>query len=176
MSRHDADANDPFAEAGRQLQDLAQGPAKQAAEQLEVLFSRAGNRIGRELERAAVSGSLSFEKMVESILKNLARLAIRQVIGGALSSALGNAVSQGFGGARANGGPVVGNNAYLVGENGPEVFRPAGAGMIDPNTGTAPVTVNFHMGSVSNLDEFRRSSGQISAMLSRAVEQGRRRL
>jgi len=176
MTRHDADANDPFAEAGKQLQDLAQGPAKQAAEQLEVLFSRAGNRIGKDLERAALSGSLSFEKMVESILKNLARIAIKQVIGGAISGALGNAIAGGFGGARANGGPVVGNNSYLVGENGPEVFRPASAGTIEASSLAAPVTINFTIGSEVNAEQFRRSSGQISAMLSRAVEQGRRRL
>jgi hypothetical protein len=33
---------------------------------------------------------------------------------------------------RATGGPVVGGAAYLVGEHGPEVFRPSGSGYIDP--------------------------------------------
>jgi predicted PurR-regulated permease PerM len=36
-------------------------------------------------------------------------------------------------GQRAMGGPVVGGNAYLVGERGPEIFRPNNSGTIIPN-------------------------------------------
>jgi len=35
---------------------------------------------------------------------------------------------------RANGGPVSPNNTYMVGENGPEFFRPTQAGRIDSNS------------------------------------------
>ena len=35
---------------------------------------------------------------------------------------------------RANGGPVNRNTAYMVGENGPELFRPNQAGRIDSNS------------------------------------------
>lgn len=38
-----------------------------------------------------------------------------------------------FGGARANGGPVRPGMAYLVGERGPEIFRPSAGGSIIPN-------------------------------------------
>lgn len=38
-----------------------------------------------------------------------------------------------FGGGRAQGGPVSANTAYMVGENGPEMFVPYGAGKIVPN-------------------------------------------
>lgn len=44
-----------------------------------------------------------------------------------------------FGGARAMGGPVAANTAYLVGEKGPELFIPNGAGTILPN-GDLPST------------------------------------
>lgn len=176
MEKFEDKANDPFAEAGKQLQELAQGPAQQAAEQIEELFSRAGNHIGREMETAAASGSISFQRMVESILKDLARIAIKQVVGGALSNVLGAAISGNFGGARADGGPVLGGGAYLVGERGPEVFRPATTGSIEPVNDSAAITVNFHLGAGANVDDFRRSEGQISTMLSRAVAQGRRRL
>ena len=56
-----------------------------------------------------------------------------------------------FGGGRARGGPVQGNVAYLVGENGPEYLIPGQDGFIQPmqnsmNRGgtviNAPVTVN----------------------------------
>jgi hypothetical protein len=39
----------------------------------------------------------------------------------------------GFGGQRANGGPVSGNTPYLVGERGPELFVPSVSGSIVPN-------------------------------------------
>lgn len=48
--------------------------------------------------------------------------------------------------ARALGGPVMGNNTYLVGEQGPELFTPSSAGNITPNHamgggGTINITV-----------------------------------
>lgn len=47
-----------------------------------------------------------------------------------------NAVSNfmGFGGARAGGGSVFGGQAYLVGEQGPELFVPGSGGSIIPNS------------------------------------------
>ena len=39
--------------------------------------------------------------------------------------------------ARANGGPVASNTAYLVGERGPEVFVPSASGQIVPNIGVS---------------------------------------
>lgn len=56
-----------------------------------------------------------------------------------------------FGGFRANGGPVGGGKAYVVGERGPELFMPGQAGSIIPNipnmTGggqSGSVVVNFN--------------------------------
>lgn len=51
-----------------------------------------------------------------------------------------------FGGARADGGPVSAGRSYLVGERGPEIFTPRGAGMISPGGGIA-----IHMGD-TNID------------------------
>jgi len=54
--------------------------------------------------------------------------------GGGLSGILGTVGSLlGFGGARAGGGSVSSGSAYLVGENGPELFEPSASGMITPN-------------------------------------------
>jgi hypothetical protein len=49
---------------------------------------------------------------------------------------------------RADGGPVAGNQPYVVGERGPELFVPRGAGTIIPNNqmggmGTTNVTNNY---------------------------------
>jgi len=166
---------DAINSAGDALQALADGPARQAADAIGESFARAGRRISSELERAARTGEFSFRRMVESIWNDLARVAINKVIGGAISSVLGQAVS-GFSGARADGGPVLPGGAYLVGERGPELFRPNSAGSIDSNVGGARVVVNFNLGEGSDVNSFRRSQGQISAILARAVEHGRSRL
>ncbi|PHR60842.1 MAG: phage tail tape measure protein [Robiginitomaculum sp.] len=176
MDRNAPGTENPFTEAGEQLREFAQGPASEAASQLENIFSQAGNRIAQEMERAAQTGALSFQKMAESILRDLARIAIKQVVGGALSGVLGQTIGGGFSGARADGGPVLSGGAYLVGERGPEIFRPSSTGTIDGQFGNSPITVNFNLGPGVNVDDFRRSQGQISAMLSRAVEKGRQRL
>ncbi len=167
--------SDALENAGKALQSLAERPAKKAADAIADSFSIAGNSISRELERAARSGEFSFRRMVDSILNDLARVAINKVIGGAIGSVLGQAVG-GFAGARADGGPVLPGGAYLVGERGPELFKPASAGSIENNISSPGIVVNFNLGDGANIDSFKRSQGQISAVLARAVENGRRRL
>lgn len=82
--------------------------------------------------------------VIKQILADLLRLQIRKSIIGPLADMLGLAVpSTGaptdlllgtpYGGARANGGPVIPGNAYLVGERGRELFVPDVPGHIVPN-------------------------------------------
>jgi hypothetical protein len=56
-------------------------------------------------------------------------------------------------GHRASGGPVMAGGTYVVGEQGPELFRPSASGMIVPNGGGAPVVnATFYInGSVKDL-------------------------
>jgi len=78
-----------------------------------------------------------------------------------------------FGGARADGGPVLGGAAYLVGERGPEVFRPSMGGEIGP-VGGGGVTVNVAVDG--GAPALLRSEAQIAQMLARAVSLGARRM
>jgi hypothetical protein len=78
-----------------------------------------------------------------------------------------------FGGTRADGGPVLGGAGYLVGERGPEVFRPSGAGVIEP-VASGAVTVNVRVDG--GAPALLRSEAQIAQMLARAVSLGARRL
>lgn len=55
--------------------------------------------------------------------------------GGGWGAAIGNFFSTAFGGARANGGPVMAGVPYLVGERGPELFVAPKSGGIIPNSG-----------------------------------------
>jgi len=86
-----------------------------------------------------------------------------------------------FGGARAMGGPVSANTAYLVGERGPELFIPDMAGTIVPNGGSSGggpaaggiyLTVNAGMGTngaevgrqiVDALKAYERRNGAVYA-------------
>ncbi|MEI8360942.1 MAG: hypothetical protein WCG01_02345 [bacterium] len=77
-----------------------------------------------------------------------------------------NAVSGmlGFGGARAGGGSVFGGQAYLVGEQGPELFVPSGGGNIVPNNrlgGSGSIVIN--MSGNTFLD--RQSAEKIGDMM-----------
>ena len=71
-------------------------------------------------------------------------------------SGLGSAAAKavGFGGPKAEGGPVSSGLAYLVGEKGPELFMPQTSGMIIPNMGMGGggITVNINGGMF--LDEY----------------------
>lgn len=73
------DFENDLASAGDALRGLAEGPGVQAAEALEAAFGRAGQSIETALGQAARAGELNFERMAESILRDLARVAAESV-------------------------------------------------------------------------------------------------
>lgn len=160
------------AEAAAALEALRE-PAERAAASIEEAFGRAGESLTRSLTRAAADGEVTLAELARAVL-NAVNAAAGSGRGGGLSDAIAAAMS-GFGGARAEGGPVLGGGAYLVGERGPEVFRPAGAGSIEPMSGSgAGVTVNVRVdGGAQGL---LRSEAQIALMLARATALGARRM
>jgi lambda family phage tail tape measure protein len=74
--------------AEQALSDFAQGPAQDAAELAAQSFEQAGERIAQALERAARSGEFSFRNMASSISRDLAALAIQDLIIDPLQGAL----------------------------------------------------------------------------------------
>ena len=158
------------AEVAAALEALRE-PAELAAASIEEAFGRAGESLTRSLTRAAADGEVTLAELARAVL-NAVNAAAGSGRGGGLSDAIA-AVMSGFGGARAEGGPVLGGGAYLVGERGPEVFRPAGAGSIEPMA-SAGVTVNVSVdGGAQGL---LRSEAQIARMLARATALGARRM
>jgi hypothetical protein len=89
--------------------------------------------------------------MARSILSDLAKIAIRQMIIQPLLQMMGlgggggggGFISSIFGGGRAIGGPVMSGASYIVGERGPERFTPMMPGMITPSGGGG-VNVTIH--------------------------------
>ena len=98
-----------------------------------------------------------FKGLVTDMIAQAIRLAVIQPLlssifgvqfgaGGKISGFEGGIFN--FGGPKANGGSVMKNRPYLVGERGPELFTPGASGQITPNNqlggGTQPVTYNIN--------------------------------
>ena len=118
-------------------------------------------------------------QLTASILADFDRIAASQFIAkpiASLVSSVADAILP-VAGARATGGPVMGGQSYLVGEQGPELFTPAGNGGITANaalSGVRPsVTVNI---TTPDAQSFLKSRSQVAAMLAKAVGQGQRNL
>lgn len=157
------------AEAAAALESL-KAPAEKAARSIDEAFARAGSSLAKSLARAASDGEVSLAELARAVI-GAAGAALK---GGGLGSSLAGAVAGVFSGARADGGPVTSGGAYLVGERGPEVFRPASAGSVEPmGGGGVSVTVNVSGGDVAGL---ARSDAQLAQALARAVSLGARGL
>ncbi|MFN3910788.1 phage tail tape measure C-terminal domain-containing protein [Hyphomonas sp.] len=79
--------------AARALNDLAARPGRQAADALAEAFGQAGERITVSLNRAARTGELDFQRMAESMLRDIARVAAEALI---LRNSSGSSVSASF--------------------------------------------------------------------------------
>jgi hypothetical protein len=159
------------AEAAAALEALRE-PARRAAGAIDEAFAKAGASLSRSLARAAADGEISLAELAQAVLA--AVNAAAGVKGGGLGDVLSAVLKGGFAGARAGGGPVTPGGAYLVGERGPELFRPAAAGQVEPAPGGGlTVNVTVQGGGAEGLV---RSEAQVAQALARAVGLGARRL
>lgn len=149
------------------------GPAEEAARSIEGAFTRAGEGMARSLTRAALDGKLTLQDLAAAVLAAVNAAAAASGGGKGLGETISQAVSAAFSGARADGGPVTAGGGYLVGERGPEVFRPFASGEVQP-VGGGGLTVNFNAPRES-APNLVRSEAQIAQMLARAVALGARR-
>ncbi len=129
------------------------GPLERYAENAGDVDARVEEATARQIRRMndTIVDTISSELGVKDpFLKELLSIFLDQNIfgpladalrtgggGGGLLSGIGAAIGSIFGGARATGGPVSTGKAYLVGENGPELFTPNAAGNITPNQSLA---------------------------------------
>jgi phage-related minor tail protein len=180
MSDFDVDGLDAVpacaTEAAAALSAL-KAPAEQAARAIDEAFAKAGTGLARSLAHAAADGKISLAELARAVLEAVSTGAGGGK-GGGLVQALAGAVGSAFSGARADGGAVTAGGAYLVGERGPELFRPATGGAIEPvgpgsGIGGVNVTVNVQGGDTASL---ARSDAQLAQALARAVSLGARRL
>lgn len=119
----------------------------------EEAFTSFTTNMDRALDQFVTTGKLSFKDLASSIIKDLIRIQMRAQItsmfsglgslfGGGNSSLAADIGSAGgganfaavaAGGYMADGGPVAANTPYMVGERGPELIIPKGAGTVIPN-------------------------------------------
>jgi len=150
-----------------------QAPAEKAAAAIDTAFAKAGDSLARSLGRAAADGELTLGELAQGVLRavNAAAGVRGGGLGGGLGDLLGAVVKTAFAGARADGGPVARGQAYLVGERGPELFRPAAGGEVGPAGGAATINVTLRG---ENGATILRSEAQLAQALARAVSLGAR--
>jgi hypothetical protein len=151
-------------------------------------FARAGEVLEHGLLSAIRRGSLGFDDLKRIALQAMGEIAAQAVKAG-LGSVLGSGQQAGGGvGAilsgvlgsvlglpgRATGGPVSPNRPYWVGERGPELFVPSGAGRVEPaGRGEArDVRVSIQLNQPRGSDApkaLRRSARQVASSVRRAI-------
>ena len=135
---------------------------------------------------AAESFQQFFKKLVVQLIADALRLAVIQPILGSLfgiSFGAGGAISGLTGGGlfglfKADGGPVMRNKPYIVGERGPELFVPGAAGTIVPNEALSMggvTTVNYNIQAV-DAQSFQALVARDPEFIFAVTEAGRRRL
>ena len=156
------DSNNAFETAGRLFQTVTKG-----MEDNFVEFAK--------------TGKFEFKGFINSILEDLLRSEVRQLISQLFTSGAGrgggstilNTLGSIFG--RANGGPVIGNTPYIVGERGPEVFVPNTTGNIMNNASLGGANVTYNINAVDAMS-FRQMVASDPTFLFAVTEQGRRKL
>lgn len=164
----------------------------QQVKEMERIKSTA-DMIGDAFENAFMSmidGTKSakdaFKDLTRSIIADLYRqYVVKQITGfitNAITSSFGPTPTGGGGGGKAIGGPVQAGQTYLVGERGPELFRPARSGSITPNDklgGGGTVvhqTFNFSANGDQSVKQIiAQSMPQIAKVTQNAILDARRR-
>lgn len=124
--------------------------------------------MSKALDEFVTTGKLNFGDFAKSIIKDMLAIQLRAAatnLFAPLAKFIFPSVSlaQPFSGPRADGGPVESNSSYLVGERGPELFVPRGAGAIVPNhtigsSQQAP-TINYNGPYIASMSAIDTQSG-----------------
>jgi hypothetical protein len=163
------------------------GAARGDFDALAVGAQSAAGRMERAFEKFLRTGEFNFDSLKSialGVLNDIANAALNSglnaIFGGGKrdGSSFGNILLGGFLNAigapgRATGGPVSSGAPYMVGERGPELFVPEGAGRIEPMAAAARgvnITINMH-GSGNEPRHMARSANQVAVAVRRAIAQ-----
>lgn len=142
-----------------------------AAREWDLTFKGLFRSIGQGF--ASMLADMSAQLLQSSITKLLVKFGLSALTGGlggggytGLSDYFAETPIPFFGGARASGGPVSSSMAYLVGENGPEIFKPNTGGQVynqdqmGGNTYNINVTVQEKRGGSYRQRKSKRELGE----------------
>jgi len=167
-------------DAAKAFADFANGPVASTSATIERAVNSSFNSVASTIARAAVSGKASMSEMVDAILADFDRVAIKDFIAKPVEGLISGIASSLFdvAGGRAVGGPVTPGATYLVGEQGPELFTPSENGAITSNAAlSAPQRPSIILNvAARDAQSFLKSESQIAAMMSRALARGQRNM
>ena len=139
---------------------------------MESSTKRWGNLFADTLTTAFATGKLSFKDFATSIITDLIRMITQSYITGPLFQLIGSFLPGIGGGApttgrpsypagvgRARGGSIRGRSAYVVGEEGPEVFIPSSSGLVIPNS-------KINLGQSQMMGGSRQTTNNVSLKIS----------
>jgi lambda family phage tail tape measure protein len=156
--------------------------ATNAAKRAEQIFTKVTQGLEDAFVNFAKTGKLSFRDLINSIIEDLLRSQIRQLLaqtfnfggGAGGGSNIFSSIGKIFG--FASGGVVPGNKPILVGERGPEIFMPPGAGNIIPNNQLGGGTTIYYNISAVDARSFQELVARDPQFIYAVTEQGRRSL
>ena len=146
--------------ANIQLPKLAQlaAPLRRVSEFAAQAARNIQDALGDSVLQLIKGNADSIGQIWQDLLQRMVAQALAAKLGEALFGNFGKTGEFGglagligssfFGGARANGGPVMAGRAYLVGERGPEIVVPPAAGTVVPNHalgGMGTTVNNYHV-------------------------------
>jgi lambda family phage tail tape measure protein len=107
-------------------------------------------KINNSIHELVTTGKTSFGDLAKSFGQMIVEMMLKQQVAKAASAATGWLDTLFSGLFKAEGGPVKGGQAYVVGEKGPELFVPPSAGSIIPNNKMASASPASAMASTAN--------------------------
>ncbi len=130
--------------------------SRNAAKTAETVFKKATQGMEDAIVGFAKTGKFEWRSFVASMLEELLRSQIRQIMGSIFSFNSGNPGGSGmFGGGSllgfANGGIIPTNGPVLVGERGPELLSGASGRVVTPNNQLGNTTVTYNINAVDAL-------------------------
>ena len=155
--------------AVRQLTEEFENANSTLGEVRESIESNLGDTLANAFER----GRLSLRDFTRSVLSDIIRIQARI----AASNIVSSIFSGGFGGFRQQGGPVTAGQAYVVGENGPELFVPRASGTVIPNGGggaSGGVTNNYYTIEAVDARSFEQLLARDPRSVANIVRRGQR--
>ena len=117
-----------------------------------------------------ISGFSSLVGFINSVVSGIQNI-INLVKNNPIVKGISGVIDSVFGGGRASGGPVTAGTTYLVGEKGPELFKPSTSGSIIPNNvmGGSGTTINLTVNGAIDPEGTART---IVDVLNRATGRG----